>query len=94
LAKLVFEPGTKCLPMSAICLVTDAELARARLDPSYRHQLVAGNLELLLAKLNRMRGAEVDSRSARQIREGVSLAVQLAELLQRIPAPRADPCQG
>jgi hypothetical protein len=73
--------------MRDIALVTDAELARARLDPAFRHELVAGNLELLLEKLNRMRGGEVDSRSARQIREGVSLAVQLAELLQRIPAP-------
>ena len=76
--------------MSIIALVTDAELARARLDPIFRHQLVAGNLEFLLEKLNRMRGGEVDSRSARQIREGVSLAVQLAELLQRIPAGRPE----
>jgi hypothetical protein len=80
--------------MSIIALVTDAELARARLDPIFRHQLVAGNLEFLLEKLNRMRGGEVDSRSARQIREGVSLAVQLAELLQRIPAGRPEAQAG
>jgi hypothetical protein len=79
--------------MSIIALVTDAELARARLDPIFRHQL-AGNLEFLLEKLNRMRGGEVDSRSARQIREGVSLAVQLAELLQRIPAGRPEAQAG
>jgi hypothetical protein len=72
--------------MSVIALVTDAELARARLDPMFRHQLVAGNLEFLLEKLNRMRGDEGDSQCARQIREGVALAVQLAEILQRIPA--------
>ncbi len=80
--------------MSAIALVTDAELARARLDPTFRHQLVAGNLEFLLEKLNRMRGDEVDSRSARQIREGVALAVQLAELLQRIPSSRPEARAG
>jgi hypothetical protein len=80
--------------MSAIAVVTDAELARARLDPAFRHQLVAGNLEFLLEKLNRMRGDEVDPRSARQIREGVALAVQLAELLQRIPTSDAEACGG
>jgi hypothetical protein len=80
--------------MSIVALVTDAELARARLDPIFRHQLVAENLEFLLEKLNRMRSGEVDSRSARQIREGVSLAVQLAELLQRIPTGHPEAQAG
>jgi hypothetical protein len=71
------------LPMSATALVTDADLERARVDPEFRHQLVAGNLEFLLGKLNRLRDSDADA-SAGQIREGVDLAVQLAELLQRI----------
>ena len=69
--------------MSATALVTDADLERARVDPEFRHQLVAGNLEFLLGKLNRLRDSDADA-SAGQIREGVDLAVQLAELLQRI----------
>jgi hypothetical protein len=65
-------------------LVTDAELARARQDPAFRHQLVANSLELLLRELNRLRSAGSDATRARQIREGVDLAVRLADLLQRI----------
>jgi len=76
--------------MSANALVTDAELARARRDPEFRHQLVAGNLEFLLGTINRLRSAHTDPKSARQIREGVDLAVQLAELLQRIASRRPD----
>jgi hypothetical protein len=65
-------------------LVTDADLARARQDPAFRHQLVANSLELLLRELNRLRSAGSDATRARQIREGVDLAVRLADLLQRI----------
>ena len=80
--------------MSAIALVTDAELARARIDAEFRHQLVAGNLEFLLNQLNRLRTSEADAQSARQIREGVDLAVKLAELLQRIASIRPDTVQA
>jgi len=80
--------------MSAIALVTDAELARARIDAEFRHQLVAGNLEFLLNELNRLRISEADAQSARQIREGVDLAVKLAELLQRIASIRPDTVQA
>jgi hypothetical protein len=76
--------------MSATTLVSDADLARARLDPAFRHELVAGNLEFLLGTLNRLRNSEGDAQSARQIREGVDLAVQLAELLQRIAGSHPD----
>jgi hypothetical protein len=65
-------------------LVTDADLARARTDPTFRHQLVAENLERLLGELNRLRSGGVDAKRAQQIREGVDLAVRLAEMLQRI----------
>jgi hypothetical protein len=70
--------------MSERALVTDADLARARTDPGFRHQLVADNLELLLGQLNRLRSASANAKHARQIREGVDLAVQLADLLQQI----------
>jgi hypothetical protein len=67
-----------------MALVTDAELARARQDAAFRHQLLADNLEFLLRKLNWLRSFEVDAQGASQIREGVDLAVQLAEILQRM----------
>ena len=66
-------------------LVTEDELQRARSDPEFRHQLLALNLERLLAALNEMRkgpeGKNPDA--ARQIREGVDLAVKLADRLQQ-----------
>ena len=70
--------------MRAIALVTDDDLARSRVDPAFRHRLVADNLELLLGELNRLRSGKTDAQRAKQIREGVDLAVQLAEILQRI----------
>lgn len=79
--------------MSAPALVTDDDLARSRADPEFRHRLVADNLELLLNQLNRLRNGKTDARRAKQIREGVDLAVQLAEILQRIeqaPVSRAS----
>jgi hypothetical protein len=72
------------MEMRDIALVTDDDLARARVDPKFRHRLVADNLELLLGELNRLRSGKTDARRAKQIREGVNLAVQLAEILQRI----------
>ena len=80
--------------MSETAIVTDDDLARARQDPAFRHQLVADSLELLLRELNRLRSAKSNAARQRQIREGVELAVRLADLLQRIVgqgpgAPRA-----
>ena len=79
--------------MREVALVTDDDLARARVDPQFRHRLVADNLELLLNQLNRLRSGKPDAQRIKQIREGVDLAVQLAEILQRIeqsPARRAS----
>jgi len=80
--------------MRAVAFVTDADLARARHDPEFRHRLLAENLELLLAALNKLRSLQTNAMRARQIREGVDLAVRLASLLQKIAnqhpgAPRA-----
>jgi hypothetical protein len=71
--------------MSGMALVTDADLAR-RQDPAFRHQLVADSLEVLLRELNKLRSSAGDATRARQIREGVDLAVRLADLLQRTGA--------
>jgi hypothetical protein len=65
-------------------LVTEDDLARARSDPDFRQQLMAQNLERLLDALNKMREAEDATPGAgRQIREGVALAVKLADRLQQ-----------
>ena len=81
--------------MSDVALVTDDDLARARLDPAFRHQLVADSLELLLAALNKMRARQsADGKNTSQMREGVDLAVKLAELLQRIDAARTNAARG
>ena len=71
--------------MRDIALVTDGDLARARTDAAFRHRLVADSLEMLLDQLNRLRSRKDPyPRRARHIREGVDLAVKLAELMQRI----------
>jgi hypothetical protein len=65
-------------------LVTEDDIARARGDPAFRQQMLAENLERLLEMLNTMRKNNVtDPASARQIREGVDLAVKLANRLQK-----------
>jgi hypothetical protein len=64
-------------------LVTEDDLARARIDPAFRQNLLAQNLDRLLAALNKMRRSpNPGEHAARQIREGVDLAVQLADRLQ------------
>ena len=65
-------------------LATEDDIARARSDPEFRQQLMAQNLDRLLEALNRMRRT-VDPKPevARQIREGVDLAVKLADRLQQ-----------
>ena len=70
--------------MSNITLVTDDDLARARRDPAFRYQLVVANLRLLLNEINKLRERRSDALHCPEIREGVRLAVQLSQLLQRI----------
>jgi hypothetical protein len=73
--------------------VSEDDLARARHDPVFRQQMLADHLERLLEALNRMRRFNSDSpQAARQIREGVDLAVKLADRLQQngsFPGPKA-----
>jgi hypothetical protein len=72
--------------MTHFAEVTDEDLARARQDPVFRHKLLADNLDMLLTKLNGLRrSAAANSAQAGQIRDGVQLAVKLADLLQVKP---------
>jgi hypothetical protein len=65
-------------------LVTEEELERARTDPEFRQEFMAGKLEMLLEALNKMRrSSDIKPQAARQIREGVDLAVKLADRLQQ-----------
>ncbi len=70
--------------MSPFSPVTDADLSRARSDPAFRQRLLEQNLEALLAEMKKLRGsAPSGGTGAKQLREGVELAVQLAELIQK-----------
>ncbi len=74
--------------MSAFAPVTDAELAQARQDPQFRQQLLKQSLALLLARLQKLRAKPATANaSTEQIREGVQLAVRLAELIQAASGP-------
>jgi hypothetical protein len=69
--------------MAAFTAVTEKDLQRARQDPAFRRKLLSDSLEVLLATLNKLRASSrLDKASARQIRDGVDLAVKLADLLQ------------
>jgi hypothetical protein len=64
-------------------LVTDQDLARARGDAAFRQQFLQDNLERLLEALKALRNtADPSPQAGRQIREGVNLAVKLADRLQ------------
>ena len=73
--------------------VTDEDLERARQDPAFRQKLLSNHLEVLLLTLNKMRSANNawDKASARQIRDGVDLAVKLADMLQAAKRENESP---
>ncbi len=74
--------------MDPFAPVTEADLAQARVDPEFRNKLLTRNLELLLGKIQRQRQSPRSATaSAAQIREGVTLAVRLAELIQTTAIP-------
>ena len=81
------EPAAEECPVN---LVTDEDLARARQDPAFRYELVVGNLRMLLDEINKMRAVRSDALDCKEIRDGVRLAVQLSELLQRISGKGAS----
>jgi hypothetical protein len=69
--------------MNKFAPVSEDELVRARIDPAFRKKLLSQNMEALLAGLKQARKSPAsDDAGAEQIREGVQLAVRLAELIQ------------
>jgi hypothetical protein len=75
-------------------LVTEADLARARTDPAFRHQLMAQSLESLIAALHRARRGEFRPETVRQIKEGTDLAMTLADRIQQIKDRHSASDQG
>jgi hypothetical protein len=84
--------------------VTEEDLERARQDPAFRQRMLSDNLEVLLSTLNKMRASSdtLDTAAAREVRDGVDLAVKLADLLETAkheneppkspPEARLTPC--
>jgi hypothetical protein len=79
--------------MAAFAPVTDADLARARTDAVFRQKLLEQNLEILLARVKKLRKAAPPAQSvgARQMREAIELAVRLAEMIQGAGKPNSGP---
>ena len=75
-------------------LVTEADLARARTDPAFRHKLMAQSLEALIAALHRARRGEFHPETVRQIKEGTDLAMTLADRIQQIKDRHSAGGQG
>jgi hypothetical protein len=72
--------------------VTEDELTRARTDPAFRQKLLSQNMEALLAGIRKLRKAPAaNGPGDKQIREGVELAVRLAELIQGPTRPFRGP---
>jgi hypothetical protein len=72
--------------------VTEDELARARTDLAFRQKLLSQNMEALLAGIKKLRKAPAATGTGdKQIREGVELAVRLAELIQGPAKPSRRP---
>jgi hypothetical protein len=72
--------------MTEFKAVTDELLARARANNALRCQIVADHLEVLLAKLSRLKTmprAAKDPVISVQIKDGVAMAVRLADILQK-----------
>ena len=69
--------------MGTFSPVTDADLERARGDRAFRQRLLEQNLEALLTGMKTLhKGPPGAGGNARQLREGVEMAVRLAELIQ------------
>jgi hypothetical protein len=68
-------------------VVTEADLARARTDAEFRQEMLTQSLQALLAALKRAQRTDLKPETATQMKEGASLAVQLADRLQRLGIP-------
>jgi len=75
--------------MSSFPPVTDADLSRARTDPAFRQRLLQQSLDALLGRLQKERQMPTATAAKpSQMREGVTLAVRLAELIQTAESAR------
>jgi len=75
--------------MPSFAPITDVELVRARQDPAFRQRLLQQCLDLLLNGMQRQRQRQARGAangSEAQMREGVELAVRLAEMIQAADA--------
>jgi hypothetical protein len=80
---MVKGAGSEFVVMSPFSHVTDADLSRARTDPAFRQKLLQQSLDALLGRLQKERQMpNSDAARPGQMREGVTLAVRLAELIQ------------
>jgi hypothetical protein len=76
--------------MGTYAPVTNDELARARSDPAFRQKMLSQNMEALLDGIKKLRKTPaVTGEGKKQIREGVELAVRLAEMIQGPAKPTA-----
>jgi hypothetical protein len=80
---MVKRPSRESAEMSEFAPVTEADLSRARTDPAFRQKLLQQSLDVLLGRLQKERQllSSATTKSG-QMREGVALAVRLAELIQ------------
>ncbi len=80
--------------MRAIALVTDADLARARDEPEFRHRLLAENLDLLLRELNKLRSLRdrCRARTSNPRRRRSCSAARRPAAAHCRPATRHAPC--
>jgi len=77
--------------MNPLPQVTEAELTRARNDPAFRQRLLRQSLDALLRILHRENRLSRIAATDARIREGVNLAVRLAELIQTEDDPERRP---
>ena len=80
---MVKRAGSRVCVMSSFPPLTEADLSRARIDPAFRQKLLQQSLDTLLGRLQKERQmpSSVAAKPG-QMREGVTLAVRLAELIQ------------
>jgi hypothetical protein len=64
--------------------VSETDIVRARQDPRFRQILLARSLEQLLGSLHRMQHGPLGADSARDLRQGALMAVELADRIRVI----------
>jgi hypothetical protein len=77
--------------MKALPQITEAELTQARQDPAYRQRLLRQSLDALLGILQRENRLSRGATDNERLREGVNMAVRLAELIQTADDPDRGP---